>query len=252
MRIKDLATRTAKMITGNAYFGVDNGANEVRKIDYKELAKQIIEEYNLSTLAGSAQSVQGALNALNSNLTSITGWKNSGSFNDLKKSGLYMVSQLTDGPDVSGISTWAVLVMSSGATGVDGTTVKQMAFVQNGNSIFTRQLIAGTWSAWTPQPTRAEVDALNNSIGTLSGIKTVVVNDTTNESGIITLNVGTFTGRPYVISNISSNLQTPYRITCDGFGASAGTVNLRVRKSSDNTAITNTTIQDTVLIIFSR
>ena len=93
---------------------------------------------------------------------------------------------------------------------------------------------------------------INSSIGTLSGIKTVVVNDTTNESGIIAVNVGTFTGRPYVLSNISSNLQTPYRITCDGWVASTGTINIRVRKSSDNTAIANTAINDTILVVFSR
>ena len=128
--------------------------------------------------------------------------------------------------------------------GIGNTSESMSRRSKNGNT--------GEWGEWVKQPSRAEFDTLNNSIGTLSGIKTVVVNDTTNESGIITLNVGTFTGRPYVISNISSNLQTPYRITCDGWAPSTGTVNLRVRKSSDNTAITNTTIQDTVLIIFSR
>ena len=96
------------------------------------------------------------------------------------------------------------------------------------------------------------VTTLNSNVGTLSGIKTVVVNDTTNDVGIITLNVGAFTGRPYVISNISANFVTPYRIICDSWTASTGSISIRVRNSTDNAAVANTTIQDTILIIFSR
>ena len=65
MRIKDLATRATKLLTGNAYMVFDNGT-KVEKVDYAELAKQIITEYNTQTLAGSAQSVKSALDALNS------------------------------------------------------------------------------------------------------------------------------------------------------------------------------------------
>lgn len=66
MRIKDLATRATKLLTGNAYMVFDNGT-KVEKVNYAELAKQIITEYNTQTLAGSAQSVKSALDALNSN-----------------------------------------------------------------------------------------------------------------------------------------------------------------------------------------
>ena len=37
----------------------------------------------------------------------------------------------------------------------------RVASEATGNKIYTRQLIAGTWSEWTSQPTSAEVDALN-------------------------------------------------------------------------------------------
>lgn len=70
MRIKNLATRATKLLTGNAYMVFDNGT-KVEKVDYAELAKQIITEYNTQTLAGSAQSVKSALDALNSK----TEWK---------------------------------------------------------------------------------------------------------------------------------------------------------------------------------
>lgn len=67
MRIKDLATRATKLLTGNAYMVFDNGT-KVEKVNYAELAKQIITEYNTQTLAGSAQSVKSALDALNSKI----------------------------------------------------------------------------------------------------------------------------------------------------------------------------------------
>lgn len=70
MRIKDLATRATKLLTGNAYMVFDNGT-KVEKVDYAELAKQIITEYNTQTLAGSAQSVKSALDALNSKMPNI-------------------------------------------------------------------------------------------------------------------------------------------------------------------------------------
>ena len=67
MRISELTTRSAKLNTGTAYFAVDQSSDTVtNKIDYAELAKQIITEYNAQTLAGAAQSVKAALDALNS------------------------------------------------------------------------------------------------------------------------------------------------------------------------------------------
>lgn len=65
MRIKDLATRATKLLTGNAWFAVDNGT-KVEKAAYAEVVKQGIEEYAGSTLAGSAQTVKSAIDALNS------------------------------------------------------------------------------------------------------------------------------------------------------------------------------------------
>lgn len=67
MRIKDLATRATKLLTGNALFVVDNGT-KVEKVAYSEAMKQGIEEYAGSTLAGSAQTVKSAIDALNSKI----------------------------------------------------------------------------------------------------------------------------------------------------------------------------------------
>ena len=64
MLIKNLTTRVSKLLTGKAYMIVDNGST-AEKVDYAELAKQIITEYNTQTLAGSAQSIKSALDTLN-------------------------------------------------------------------------------------------------------------------------------------------------------------------------------------------
>ena len=65
MRIKDLATRATALLTGNSWFAVDNGT-KVEKVSGSTIAQAAIESYNGSTLAGSQQTVQSALNALNS------------------------------------------------------------------------------------------------------------------------------------------------------------------------------------------
>lgn len=64
MRIFNLSKKTGNL-SSNDFFGVDNGST-VNKIDYNALAKAIIEQYTGSSLAGSAQSVKAALDALNS------------------------------------------------------------------------------------------------------------------------------------------------------------------------------------------
>ena len=52
---------------------VSKSNTTLQKIDYNLLAKAIIEQYTGSTLAGSAQSLKSALDALNSNLKIIYG-----------------------------------------------------------------------------------------------------------------------------------------------------------------------------------
>lgn len=72
MRIANLSTKSGSMSSSDK-FVTDNGTT-VTKIDYNALAKAIIEQYTGSTLAGSAQSVKAALDALNSkSFGSITG-----------------------------------------------------------------------------------------------------------------------------------------------------------------------------------
>lgn len=67
MLLKDLTTLTASLASGTLFHVEKSG--KAYNIDYTKLAKAIVEEYNGSTLGGSAQTVQAAIAALNSRTT---------------------------------------------------------------------------------------------------------------------------------------------------------------------------------------
>ena len=101
---------------------------------------------------------------LNSKTASGFGYISSGSFNDIKRSGLFIVYNLSNAPSASA-STYSLIVISSGVLGADGTTVKQIAYAAaNENVIYIRHFVSGTWGEWVSQPTRTEVDTLNSKM----------------------------------------------------------------------------------------
>lgn len=165
MRIKDLATRATKLLTGNAYMVFDNGT-KVEKVDYAELAKQIITEYNTQTLAGSAQSVKSALDALNSKPTVNSIQKNSISLDTLTTPGVYACNNCTGTPN--GLTGWFNVQVLPNGSGGDGNAnyALQIATPLESNDNYLRYCSNGTWTEWVKQPTRAEVDALNIKINT--------------------------------------------------------------------------------------
>lgn len=163
MRIKDLATRATKLLTGNAWFVVDNGT-KVEKAAYSEVVKQGIEEYAGSTLAGSAQTVKSAIDALNSNIinTPIT--------NTVRYSGDNTVFDVphTSASDVMYYKTG--VAFSSGHPTLGGSSGILFGYRINtgygwqefwsSSSHATRELTNNTWSDWKLVPTRAEIDAV--------------------------------------------------------------------------------------------
>lgn len=66
MQIHELAALSGNPASGNV-LAIDTGT-VTRKINYTALAKAIVEQYNGSTLAGSAQTVQAAIDALNTSI----------------------------------------------------------------------------------------------------------------------------------------------------------------------------------------
>ena len=67
MGVKEKALTAASSIASGDFLRMVTGAGAARKSDYAELAKAIVEEYNGSTIAGSAQTLKAALDSLNSN-----------------------------------------------------------------------------------------------------------------------------------------------------------------------------------------
>lgn len=233
MRIKDLATRTAKLLTGNAYFGVDNGANEVRKIDYKELAKQIIEEYNLSTLAGSAQSVQGALNALNSNLNtngSPTVTLPSGDAATTLNTYLSSVSnfngriieiQINDGATLNGVTLQPGRKLAQLLKYGEYAVISFIGWTENAHTLFIKS--NGVWRVEYPI-LRREYDALNNSL------KGIITSFTPSSAATLTLSTNNKYGSIYVLSG---NLCGVYFANTN----QAGTVYVKDVKTIDGVSV---------------
>jgi len=68
MSIKESALSTIASISNSDFVRAVTSAGASRRITVSNLAKQIIEGYAGSTVAGSAQSVKSALDSLNSNI----------------------------------------------------------------------------------------------------------------------------------------------------------------------------------------
>ena len=66
MGVKEKALTAASSIASGDFLRMVTSAGAARKIDYSKLAKAIVEEYNGSTIAGSAQTLKAALDSLNS------------------------------------------------------------------------------------------------------------------------------------------------------------------------------------------
>lgn len=89
------------------------------------------------------------------------------------------------------------------------------------------------------------IEELNGKITTRSVL--VAINGTTDETGGIIVNVNTDFTNKFVISNISDTSITPYKITI--INHSSDFIYFRFRKYSDNSAVTNTAVDTTVLVV---
>lgn len=108
------------------------------KATFANVAKYIVETYNGSTVAGSAQSVKSALDSLNSKY----GYISTGSYNDIQTYGMYLCQSLTNAPS-SSFSQYCLIVLGS------ALTTKQIAFpTANDNNVYIRHYTNSTWSAW--------------------------------------------------------------------------------------------------------
>lgn len=170
MRIKDLISRSKALIEGNVYLAVDDATNNVtQKVDYKTLAREIIEQYNLSTLAGEARSVKAALDWLNTNKyalvggTAITSGADANTFTTI---GNYYVNTNAIAQSLVNFPINATLTMKVESSVGSSNTSYLIQTVRNAttNATYERRRVNNTWTAWEQVPTRAEVNALNSNI----------------------------------------------------------------------------------------
>lgn len=199
MRIKDLISRSKALIEGNVYLAVDDATNNVtQKVDYKTLAQEIIEQYNLSTLAGSAQSVKAALDGLDGNkldLKAGTAITNGTDVNTLQTPGTYFCASASIAASLSNIPSQATEVgfrldVARNAYNANNFLTQTLVGVRHGLSFeYVRGMsVQGTWGEWQKTPTRAEVDALNSKHWTITVPSSLVTNITTMSDLLTALN----------------------------------------------------------------
>lgn len=164
--IKDLALTTAP--AGKQLLVRDASAG-LQRIDYDQIAKNLVESYGSSSLAGKNQSIKAAIDSLNSGLTqcntNISSLNNSltkkidgseletiqslrnTSLNSIQKSGFYRLNNnLSDTP--STVDYGQLLVIHGG-----GDTIAQLCFRYGRSAMYFRtgnvvNNILGQWNPW--------------------------------------------------------------------------------------------------------
>lgn len=157
----------------------------------------------------------------------------------------------------------------SGLTTTDELIKESIAFTEDTN-IATNNIPAGAYVIWNNHAYQANQaisvgDTLSSTnldslpaggIGNLLKNKLankligelVTVSGTTNSSGNITVaTTEPFSGERFVLSNVSHTQAAEYSVTVDSYGANS--VRLRVRHMHDNSAVGDTAVDFTVMIV---
>ena len=201
---------------------VSKSNTALQKIDYNLLAKAIIEQYTDSTLAGSAQSLKSALDALNSKLFVQAGGNiTADNVNDLKEPAIYSryIEAVTITGDSSMGNHFGLFIVTNTSS---AERVGQYILMPNSGRVATRYDNGGTWTAWQILATKADVDALNNNLKIIYGTSYESVVAATDD--LRSLDVGTYringplpTGTPALSGNwygyvtIQNRITTAYR-----------------------------------------
>ena len=167
------------------------GGNANRKFSLAGLANYFLNKFKLS-LGGSNQTVKAAIDSLNSNLSayrpelSVRYNGNDSVYDDLhtsveKNEAYYRAyaSFSVSHPILGGTNGYL-----DGFHYTDAYGWQRFRAINSYASLgasYIRQQWNGTWSAWTKEPTRAEVDALTN------GVKGTIIDFSASSSATITL-----------------------------------------------------------------
>lgn len=192
IQIHELATKSGNLSSSD-FLVVDNGT-VTAKIDYTKLAKAIVEQYNGSTLAGSAQTLQNALNGLNTNTENMytkTGTVISSDGEDLNTywtMGKYYCQSsaraqtLQNCPTDAGFSLYVIRRTTGGGTQLIEDNVGELYIRYNNTN--------GSTTAWQPWRSITKSDALEASFANY-GCKNLL--SPKNASATHTVNGVTFT-----------------------------------------------------------
>ena len=78
----------------------------------------------------------------------------------------------------------------------------------------------------------------------------LTVTGTTNEAGNITVSVGLkYAYEVFIITNVASAYNKPYLVTIDSYNSTNNYINLRIRNNSDHSAVANTEVNFTALVL---
>lgn len=141
MSIKESALTAITAISNSDFVRAVTSAGASRRITVANLAKQIVEGYAGSSLAGSSQSVKSAIDSLNSNWHKVitTGQD----LNDLTDIGVYDCanSSITQSLSNCPVTTsFCMIVLKKGAY--------QTQLIFPGGTMFSRTRNSSGWASW--------------------------------------------------------------------------------------------------------
>ena len=195
--ITGLPTKTASGVAStDKMLGIDSA--EGYQILVRDVAKYILENCNVSTLAGAVQTPKAAIDALYNKC--FANLPNNTDFNTITNSGCYSVYSTTNAPD-SNMDYWSVWVQRADESTEDYLTHYAVSLRVN-TVVYTRVRRGGTWYDWLRLARASEVDALND--------KTDLTSQITMNTGFSISN-GSFIkqGRIYIL-NIVVNADSPF------------------------------------------
>lgn len=158
----------ASGIGSGDYLRTVNSNNESEKINYTLLAKAIIEQWAGSTLAGSAQTVKSAIDALEGLSLDYTRSLTSSDDCNTLEQGVYVFSQSVPQNAPSGVQ-YGTLIVVQGQTPSASTVYNFQLLSVSGRGLYYRrkQGVSGdVFANWTKVAKQEDIDSLNsNSTG---------------------------------------------------------------------------------------
>ncbi len=188
MAIKESLLTVVNSIGDSDFVRAVTSAGASRKLSVSNLAKHIVETYTGSTIAGSAQSVKSAVDAVktlaNNALDRVSSaYLPAGTNIDTSsiETGVYVYERVASGRNVQGTfpvsDTYGTIFHINGSsTNIAMQIIRSNGSAATTNTVYQRFKVSGTWGEWIMIPTRAEVDALPQK--TSFSIRTVTWNYT--------------------------------------------------------------------------